>query len=227
MPDDKSLAKDLVSRRRFMMQSAAGFSAAWAVANWPAMLSAAEHAHRAVGSGTPPQFEFFTAEEAKEVDAIAARIIPTDDMPGAREAGVVYFIDKALVTFAKENQKLYRAGLPELQARVQEMNPGKKKFSELDAEHQDAVLLSLDENHPGGRRAFRRPGNAPSFFDTVRQHAISGFLIDPEAGRGGNRDAVGWKVIGRDPDHAFQPPFGFYDKDYPGWKAAPDGAAKP
>ena len=190
------------------------------------MLSAAEHAHNAAKAAVPPKFEFLTADEVKEIDSISARIIPTDDMPGAHEAGVVFFIDRALVTFAKENQKLYREGLPQLQARVQEMNPGKKKFSELTAEQQDAVLLSLDENHPSGRRAFRPAGNAPNFFDAVRQHTISGFLIDPESDRHGNKDGVGWQVIGRDSAHAFQSPFGFYDKDYPGWKPVGDEGAK-
>ena len=37
---------------------------------------------------------------------------------------------------------------------------------------------------------------------------------------------VGWKAIGRDPDHMFQPPFGFYDKDYPGWEPAPASSEK-
>ena len=35
---------------------------------------------------------------AAEIEAIAARIIPSDATPGAREAGVVYFIDRALST---------------------------------------------------------------------------------------------------------------------------------
>jgi hypothetical protein len=45
-----------------------------------------------------------------------------------------------------------------------------------------------------------------------------GFLIDPDSDKRGNRDAVGWKLIGRAPGHMFQPPFGYYDKDYPGWQ---------
>jgi hypothetical protein len=53
---------------------------------------------------------------------------------------------------------------------------------------------------------------------TIWQHTILGFLVDPEAG--GNREYAGWKVIDRDPAHSFSPPFGYYDKDYPGWQAA-------
>jgi hypothetical protein len=43
-----------------------------------------------------------------------------------------------------------------------------------------------------------------------------GFLADPA--RGGNRGAVGWKVIGFDDSPTFAPPFGYYDRDYPGWQ---------
>lgn len=208
-----------------MAQTAAGISVAWASANWPAVLSAAEHAHRAAKAAVAPPFEFFTPEEAKEIDAIAARIIPTDDLPGAHEAGVVYFIDKALVTFDKDNQKAYRSGLPELQARVQELYPETKRFSSATAEEQDAVLASLDEHHPANRR-FRPNAGAQSFFETLRQHSIAGFLVDPDSGRGGNAEGAGWKVIGRDPGHTFEPPFGFYDKDYPGWRPAPETGGK-
>lgn len=218
MQDGAFSTKESLSRRHFMARAVAGVSGAWLSANWPAILKAAEHAHAAAKAAEPPALEFFTAEEAKEIDAIASRIIPTDEQPGAHEAGVVYFIDRALVTFDKDNQEVYREGLPDLQARVHEMYADRSRFSEANAEQQDAVLQSLDEHHPSGRRAFRLGGSAPNFFDIVRQHTIAGFLVDPESGRGGNLDAVGWKVLGRDPGHSFQPPFGFYDKDYPGWK---------
>jgi gluconate 2-dehydrogenase gamma chain len=213
-----------LNRRNFLLRAGTGFSAAWVTANWPALLSAATHAHEAAKAATPPKFEFFTPEEAAEVEAITARIIPTDDTPGAREAGVVYFIDRSLVTFGADEQKTYREGLPELYARVSEMFPSASKFSGLTAEQQDTVLHSFDENAPTGRRAFRARPGAQNFFEAVRLHTIQGFLIDPEFG--GNRDGVGWKVIGREPEHIFQSPFGYYDKDYPGWQSAAKEADK-
>lgn len=194
------------------------------------MLSAATHAHQAVKSSASAKFEFFSPEQALEIDAIASRIIPTTDTPGAHEAGVVYFIDRSLVTFAKDSQKLYTDGLNDLQARVAEIFPGEKKFSAIGFEKQDQVLQSLDEQsaqgqgRPAGRRRSR--GSGPSFFEAIRGATITGFLIDPESGRRGNRDAVGWRVIGRDPSHMFQPPFGFYDKDYPGWQPNPSDSEK-
>ncbi len=205
-----------VSRRNFLSRSITGLSAVWVSTHLPALVAAADHAHRAASSATPPKFEFFTPEQAAEIDAITARIIPTDDTPGAREAGVVYFIDRGLSTFAADDQKTYREGLPELQARVTEMFPGAARFSGLTVDQQDAVLHSFDENPAAGRRPFRARPGAQSFFETLRQHTIAGFLIDPDYG--GNHDGVGWKVIGREREHMFQAPFGYYDKDYPGWQ---------
>ena len=213
-----------LSRRRFLSHGISGLSSAWITAHWPAVLSAADHAHRAAQSATPPKFEFFSSEQAAEIDAIAARIIPTDGTPGAREAGVVYFIDRALITFASDDQKTYKEGLPDLQARVRELFPAVERFSAATPEQQDEVLHSLDDHAPVPARPFRPRPAAQSFFETLRQHTIAGFLIDPDAG--GNRDGVGWKVIGREREHVFQPPFGYYDKDYPGWQPLPKDAEK-
>jgi gluconate 2-dehydrogenase gamma chain len=211
----------LFDRRAFLSKGAAGLSVACLTAQWPAMVSAASHAHAAVASPLPAKFDFFTPEEAAEVEAITARIIPSDETAGAKEAGVVYFIDRALVTFAADSQKAYREGLPEVQAIVNEKFPGVKKFSAASAEQQDAVLEELSKANPAsGSRRGRPSANSQPFFEAVRFHTIAGFLIDPDSDRRGNRDGVGWKVIGRDREHMFQPPFGSLDKDYPGWQPA-------
>jgi gluconate 2-dehydrogenase gamma chain len=215
---------DELSRRRFLSQAGIGVGAAWVSAHWPAMVAAATHAHQAVQSGTAYKFEFFTPAEATEIDALSARIIPTDDTPGAREAGVLYFIDRALVTFASDDQQKYRDGLPELQSQVREKFPGVEKFSAATVEQQDELLHAMepqDEKAPPRRRA----NSVQTFLEALRVQTISGFLIDPEAGLG-NRGGVGWKLIGREPEHSFQPPFGYYDKDYPGWQPAQKMADK-
>jgi gluconate 2-dehydrogenase gamma chain len=213
-----------LSRRRFLLQGAGGLSTAWISAHWPALLAAAEHAHRTAQSSSPPKFEFFSAEEAKEIEAITARIIPTDETPGAHEAGVVYFIDRGLSTFCAEDQKTYREGLPELQTRVADVFPENSKFSALTPEQQDEVLHTFDDDQRQGQRRFPPRPAAGNFFETLRQYTIAGFLIDPDYG--GNHDGAGWKVIGRDREHMFQPPFGYYDKDYPGWEQASKEAEK-
>src|SRR5258707_2349022 len=142
---------DNLSRRDFLSRGSAAVSAVWLSAHWPAIVAAAEHAHQAAKSSAPPKFQFFTPEEAVEIDAISARIIPSDETPGAREAGVVYFIDRALTTFASDDQKTYREGLPTLQARVRELFPAVEKFSAATPEQQDKILHSFNDQTASGR----------------------------------------------------------------------------
>lgn len=211
-----------VTRRSFLQQAGGSLSGVWLAANWPAIVAAAEHAHQAAQSPTPTKFEVFTAEQAVEVEAIASRIIPSGETPGAREAGVVYFIDRALTTFGSDNRKLYEDGLADLQDRVRETFPGVQKFSAATPEQQDATLKAMDAEPAAPKLAFRAPPK--EFFEVIRRDTIMGFLIEP--GSAGNRDGVGWKLIGREPQHTFQPPFGYYDKDYPGWQPNPKDADK-
>ncbi len=192
-----------VSRRDFLIRTATGLSTAWLTANWPAILEAHQHAQHAAQAAVPPKFAFFTPEQAVEVEAIAAQTIPTDDSPGAREAHVIYFIDRALTTFDTDARKDYTEGLPQLQAKVKEMYPAVARFSAASSDQQIAVLKAIEKT---------------PFFNAVRGHTVMGFLADPA--RGGNFEQVGWKHINFTNDHVYKPPFGFYDRDYPGWEAA-------
>ena len=125
---------------------------------------------------------------------MCAQIIPTDDTPGAREAGVIYFIDRALTTFDRDRQPSYTQGLIALQSKTREMFPGTASFSSLTSAQQIQLLTAIEKT---------------DFFELVRVHTILGFLSNPEYG--GNRDKVGWKLIGFDDNFAFEPPFGYYD----------------
>jgi gluconate 2-dehydrogenase gamma chain len=224
------LGKHLITefdRRRFLSHGIAALGATWTAAHWPAMVAAAEHAHQVALLPENQKWEFFAAAEAREVEALASCIIPSDSTPGAREAGVVYFIDRALVTFSTGDQKTYREGLPELQKRVVELFPDVSLFSAATPEQQFSVLESLDEVGSNGKvqrpQRIRYHSIALPLFETVRAHTIAGFLIDPDADRKGNRGGVGWAVIGREPGHSFQPPFSSVDKDYTGWQPAAAG----
>jgi gluconate 2-dehydrogenase gamma chain len=207
------------ARREFLLQVGGFATAAWLQAQWPAMLSAAQHAHQAAKVQTG--FTELSAEQAREIEAITSRIIPTDDVPGAKEAGVVYFIDRALATFASESVPVYKAGIVEMNRAMAQMFSGVARFSAGSVEQQDKLLDEMGKQLLPTERRPRRvaPGVSPDFMQTLWTHTIFGFLVDPEGG--GNRDFVGWKVIGRDPAHTFTSPFGFYDKDYPGWSAGP------
>jgi gluconate 2-dehydrogenase gamma chain len=213
-------------RRDFLLQASGAAAAAWVSSQWPAVAAAARHAHDAAKSETPAAFEVLTREQAREVEAIASQIIPTDELPGAREAGVVYFIDRALKTFASESLPVYQKGLAELEQLTGQTYPGVKSFAEASSEQQEKLITELTKKLSSQAVQPRRRGQLVpgDFFQTIWQHTVMGFLAVPEAG--GNRDYAGWKVIGRDPAHMFSPPFGFYDKDYPGWQPTSPEAEK-
>jgi gluconate 2-dehydrogenase gamma chain len=215
------------ARRGFLLQIGGAAGAAWITAQWPTMLAAAQHAHAAASANPAPAFEVLTPEQAKEIEAISSLIIPTDDLPGAREAGVVYFIDRALKTFAADAKPLYEHGLADLNRMAGEMFPGVERFSVATPDQQEKLFARLEEGSQTGRGTSRRrfTSSGMNFAETIWFHTLAGFLVDPEGG--GNRDYAGWKVIGRDPAHSFSSPFGFYDKNYPGWQpAAPETESK-
>jgi gluconate 2-dehydrogenase gamma chain len=207
-------------RREFLLRTGGAAAAAWLSAQWPPLLAAAQHAHDAVKSPGGAHFEVLTPEQARNVEAIASQIIPSDESPGAREAGVVFFIDRALKTFASEDLLLYQQGLAEVDELTSEKFPGVKTFADAAPDQQEAVMVELEERVSASPKQprVRRQLGSPDFVDTIWQHTVLGFLVDPEGG--GNRDYAGWKAIDRDPAHSFSPPFGFYDKDYPGWRPA-------
>ncbi len=208
------------ARRDFLLRFGGAAGAAWITAQWPGMLAAAQHAHAAARANPAPAFEVLTPEQAKEIEAISSLIIPTDELPGAREAGVVYFIDRALQTFAADAKPAYAQGLADLNRMAGEMFPGIDRFSAATPAQQEKLFARLEEESQTGHATNRRRFSASgvNFAEAIWFHTLAGFLVDPEGG--GNRDYAGWKVIGRDPAHSFSPPFGFYDKDYPGWQPA-------
>lgn len=182
------------SRRQFLLTSVSGLSSAWIVLRWPAILAVQEQAQRAVASGQSAKYQFFSSIEAAEIEAMAAQIIPTDDAPGAREAQVIHFIDRVLMTFDHDKQPIYRQGLQDLQHRMQELFPGADKFSSLNSAQQIQLLTTIEKT---------------DFFELVRLHTIMGYLSRPEYG--GNHDQAGWKLIGFQDEMTYEPPFGYYD----------------
>lgn len=124
------------------------------------------------------------------LEALTARVIPTDHQPGASEAHCVNFIDKALAHEDAAALPLYRGGLAALDGVA--IARSEKPFVDLEAEHQDAILRDVDAGTAAEWTLEQLP--SPLFFETARQHTIIAFLADPSYG--GNRDYVGWKVSG-------------------------------
>ncbi|HYK49170.1 MAG TPA: gluconate 2-dehydrogenase subunit 3 family protein [Terriglobales bacterium] len=146
--------------------------------------------------GASISFQFFSPDQAAEIDAVVAQIIPTDETPGAREAKVIYFIDRALVTFDRDKQSSYTQGLKNLQTKTKEVFPSVEKFSALSQTQQVQLLETIEKS---------------DFFELLRLHTIMGFLAPPEYG--GNYQEVGWKLIGFENKGFFSPPFGYYDAE--------------
>jgi len=182
------------SRRVFLASSAHLARNSCVVLTLPMILTACRRAGDARLNGE--EFFVLTAEDVSELTAIAARIIPTDDTPGATEAGVVYFMDRVLADGREAELEQLRAGVRELQtAGALEFNA--PYFHVLDPAQQDQLLTAAEQT---------------PFFATVRYLTVAGMFSLPEYG--GNRDKIGYELIGFDDRHAWQPPFGFYDADY-------------
>ena len=191
------------SRRSLLQAIAAIIASAATPLGWTEVAYAMDGAHGA-RFGADPKLTFFNAADAADVEAVAAQIVPTDDAPGAREAGVVYFIDRALATFYAQLAGDYRAQLAAFQTAFHARHPEAASFASLTPERQVEYLRQVDDT---------------PFFNTTRLFTLLGMFSLPAYG--GNHDGVGWKLIGFEDAHVFQPPFGFYDRDYPGFVIDP------
>jgi gluconate 2-dehydrogenase gamma chain len=130
-------------------------------------------------------FETLTAAEGATLEAIVARLIPTDaNGPGATEARAARYIDRALGGFLSPFLVAYRGGLSGIEsyARAAKGAP----FTQLSAQDQDAVLKDVESN-----KGFPAAG---VFFNAVLSHTIQGTFCDPFYG--GNANFVGWDLLG-------------------------------
>lgn len=180
MPDE------LISRRQWL--ALAPLSAA--------VLAAQQHAHDVMSASRPAALSVLSAAEAREIEALTSQIIPTDSSPGAREAGVIYFIDRALGTFDADKRALYSEGMKRAQAARRELFPNSQSIAALQPADQIRLLHAIENTE---------------FFDLLRTHTILGFFGN--LSYGGNRDLAGWKLIGFEDRFQFAPPFGYYDAE--------------
>jgi fructose-specific component phosphotransferase system IIB-like protein len=185
-PDQRggSMLDETLSRRWFLKT----FGAAGVTVVWPAVLAAAEQA---------TALELLAAEDAADLAAIAAQIIPSDpQLPGASEAGVVYFMDSALRNFMAGAVDAVNTGLRALNQAAAAVLPG-ARFAQLPAVDQTRLLKAAEDS---------------PFFRTVHFMTVAGMFALPAYG--GNKDHVGWKLLGFNHRHAWLPPFGHYDAQF-------------
>ena len=185
-----------LTRRLFLQGSGTVAGSVLVRAGLPAFIAATQAACTARDEGAA--FENITNAEAREFEAITTRILPTTDTPGAREAGAIWFIDKAYGSIYADFLADDRAMLADFQSGVATMFVGAELFSDLDEADQDAYLESRENTQ---------------FFETVHFMTLAG--VFGLSSWGGNQNDVGWKLVGMDgPPHAWSYPFGYYDAEY-------------
>jgi gluconate 2-dehydrogenase gamma chain len=192
------------SRRSFLLSSGSLLTSMWLAAQWPEIAAAAHHAEDVSGGAAPTTFEFFNAADAADVEAIGAQIVPGGATPGAREAHAVYFIDRSLNTYFSALAADYRTGLQDFQAKFKASHAGTPAFAAADDGTQIAFLKTADHT---------------PFFEATRMLTVLGMFSSPKYG--GNFQGNGWKLMGFVDQHAFTPPFGYYDAQYKGFEPYP------
>jgi gluconate 2-dehydrogenase gamma chain len=193
MNDRKNL-----SRRRFLQSTGSMSSAAYLRLLGPGFIAITEAACTAKQEASP--LKILGADEASDFAAIAARIIPTTDTPGAAEAGVIHFFDNALAAEMSSQLDGARAGLAAFNAALRDVHPDAGRFGDLSEDDQDAFLRSQESGE---------------FFSLAWTMTVFGFFSMEKYG--GNEGHIGWELIGFDGHHgAWQYPFGYYDAEVHG-----------
>jgi len=132
-------------------------------------------------------FETLTASEADILEAIVARLIPTDALgPGAKEARAAHYIDRALGGSLSASRQAYASGLAALDNYARSSKG--KAFIELSPTDQDSVLTDVEK---GAATGFT--GSPVQFFNLVLNHTRQGTFGDPYYG--GNANFVGWDLL--------------------------------
>lgn len=183
--------------RRAFLKAAVAAGAAWATADLLEVEDALAFASQQASANVAAQTRTLTPAQSEVVSALTSRILPAvDGRPGATEAGAVYFIDRALGTFNAAQRSLYTEGIADLNRRAQAKVAGAASFAALPAPQQDEVIRSIE---------------ATPFFQAVRLDTVVGTFALPSWG--GNRDYMGWHLLGLEHQMSFQAPFGYYDAD--------------
>ena len=181
--------------RRDLLKRAGMAGAALTIPVSPALPSTAEE-QAGPAAAPPPQagpprrepIENLTAAEADTLEAICARIIPSDkNGPGAREARAAHYIDRALGGALKDTREAYRAGFAAFDRYCRSSRGA--AFTELSERDQDSVLIDVET---GAATGF--VGSSGGFFNMVRTHTLQGTFGDPYYG--GNANFVGWDLLG-------------------------------
>jgi hypothetical protein len=191
------------SRRSFLLSGGGWLTGAWIAAHLPGIAAAAHHAEQMPADLASARWQFFSQGDGLDVEALCSQIVPSGATPGAREAHAAYFIDRSLATYFAAMAPEYRNGLGEFQSQFLAANPGR----------------SFAAASPPVQMAFLKTADRTPFFETTRMLTVLGMFSSPKYG--GNYQGAGWKLMGFVDQHAFAPPFGYYDAEYKGFVPYP------
>jgi len=184
---------DPTSRRAFLAAAgAAGMT--WFLTDLGAVDEALAHAGHMASAPRPAEFQTLSAADGADLEALMSRIVTSEDGPGAREAGAVYFLDKALGTFMAPQKDGIVASVAEMRKQAAAKWPGTTALAALTPAQLDEFLKSQEQGQ---------------VFGQLRFITIVGTFANPSWG--GNKDLVGWKLLGHEMKPTFKPPFGYYD----------------
>ncbi len=126
---------EAISNRRGVIAGLGGLATLWAV---PTVAAA-----QAPGAVLPWTPKALTGPQASALDAAAELIMPATDTPGAREAGVPQFVDRAVATYCSPAQaQAIRSGLDRMEADAQRQHA--TAFAALRPEQQMALLARYE-----------------------------------------------------------------------------------
>ena len=136
-------------------------------------------------------FRFLDASTAGEIEALAETILP-----GARDAGLIRFIDGALAGYDQDRRADYQKGMAEVQTRRIALFPDSKTIASLNEQERIRLATDIEKS---------------DFFALVRRHTVLGFFGHPR--HGGNRNGASAKLLGIQEAMMYSPPFGYYDRE--------------
>lgn len=136
---------------------------------------------------------FFDSTQALIVGAAVSRIFPSDELgPGAKEAGVIMYIDRHLAGPYGFDRHRYTQG-PFENGAVELGYQGKASPREIYVEGL-RDLAGFDRLEPAQQDKALQAIESSLFFSLLRQHTIEGMFCDPV--HGGNADMLGWRLVG-------------------------------
>ena len=156
---------DLMTRRDALKRAALFLG----VALTPSLIANVLHAAATPGA----KAVFLSPAQLDLVTAIAERILPRTDTPGATDVGVPAFVDLMLGNYSTENErKVFAAGLDEVNAASFAAHA--QSFVKVSATQQDAILLKI---------AVASQKKEKTFFHQIKELTVVGYFTSEIVGR--------------------------------------------